>query len=175
MTGVFPTGTSNSKKPRLYGDPLMRLRSILNNLRLTFKDVNKNSLEKRYIDIPGFGVRIVFSSNRANYDADYKMMYYNPVADENDILSFGNELMWHVLENGYMAYIREHPDGGNENIFRKFLISEGWGKRIIDKRIEAWEKIPHKEAHLEWLHDVVSEFSTPEIISRYPTFFDFVA
>lgn len=171
MIGANPNG---NRKSKLYGDPLVRVVSLLNNLRLKYNDVNKDNVIKRFIDIPLFGVRIVFSGSTTNYDSSKKMMYFNPEAGEQSITDFGHELMWHLIENGYMAYIRHHIDGNNENIFRKLIISEGWGRRILDKRLEEWQKNPHKRFICSWLRDIKEGYGTTEIISRFPTIYDFL-
>jgi hypothetical protein len=172
MVGEIPLG--NRRKPKLYGDPFVRVYSILNNLRLRYKDVNKSNQLKRSIDIPDFGIRIIFSTENKLHSLSYKNMLFNVDFDEKEITKFGSNLMWHLIDNGYMAYIRGHIDGGNEHIFRKLIVSEGWGKKILDKRIEEWSKNPYKTFITEWLTSLVENYSTTEIIARYPTIYDFL-
>lgn len=165
------------KKPRLYGDPATSLFSLLNNLRLKYKDHNKEKPTLRYVEIPDFGLIIKFSDttvfNVSGY-VGYSVMTYQLEHDEKVRLEFSESLMWHLISNGYMAYIRESEDGGNERIFMSLLVNGNWGNKILNKRLSDWSKRPEKSFLIRRTRSLMEKLSVHQIYSRFPDFFDYI-
>jgi len=158
---------------KVYGDPFTRLYSLLRNLRLEYKEHNKNSQAVRYIECKEFEFRIVFSA--APLGDSYRTFLFKADYSEEQTVLFGEELLWYLISCGYMAYIREHPEGSNERIYTQLLVTKGWAEKIVRRRLEDWESRPDRKFMAKRTKLLVGTFSTPEIIHRFPGFFDFLS
>ena len=183
MVGAMTIGVmmAGKREKRVYGDPLASLRSLLDNLRLKYIEHGK---EKKIgishiFEIPEFGILVHAAIEENNIqDTDVPgllKLKYDTDADVFGAEKFGEELMWSLIERGYMAWIREHPQGGNERIFNRLVLANGWGQRILDKRMKDWEKRVDRRFLFSRLKKIAGAFSISEILSRFPGFFDFLS
>jgi len=86
---------------------------------------------------------------------------------------FREEVMWYLIEKGYMAYIRDAEVGNNERIFRKFIMDARWGEKIIRRRVELCGKAPENTFMRLRMEEFLG-LPMPKILSYYPGFFDYL-
>lgn len=161
-----------------YGDPDVRLRSLLNNLRLVYKKGVDQATRATVFYVGEFGVQIHLTKNHSDSRvlADGSVaMFFCQESSEEEITAFGEELMWHLIASGYMAYIREERVGNKERIFQALIIEQGWGRRIMDRRLELWKKDASKTYMYDRLKEFKDSYTVIELVARYPGFFDFLA
>jgi len=161
-----------------YGDPEVRLKSLLSNLRLEYKK-GRDSLSKSTVFfINEFGVEIHLTKNRSEprvLASGALAMFFCLEFTEEEITVFGEHLMLWLIGAGYMAYIREEKVGNRERVFQELIIGQGWGRKIINKRLETWKDVPSKVYMYKRLKTFSDEYTVIELISRYPGFFDFLS
>jgi len=87
-------------------------------------------------------------------------------------IALGQELMWNLISKGYMAYLRG-PETGATQLFRHFLINEGWAQRIIDKRLELYNNEP-KHRFMTNQTKRLQKMPTHYVVMHYPSFFDYL-
>jgi hypothetical protein len=166
--------SSTNRKKKIYGDPLVSLYSLLHNLRVKYAERNKDKPDERCIELTDFGIRIRFSESASGSDSGYCTIIYRPDFTDMEQLAFGDTLMFKLIEFGYMEYIKNHPDGGRGRIFRILIIKQNWGRRIIEKRLAYWKNKPTRKYLYDITVAITTEFSSSEIVDRYPDFFSFL-
>lgn len=166
--------TPPTKKRMVYGDPLTPLFSILRNLRLKYGRPKDNV--GNVLIIKDFYVKIVVDAKTEEVsDSVFKVIHYKTSWEVDKQRSFGEELMFILIDRGYMAYINEHPDGGRGRIYKSLLIEHGWARKIVNKRLEDWKGRRDREFVYNRTHAVFNEFSIHELVDRFPGFFDFLS
>jgi len=162
------------KKRNIYGDPLISLYSMLNNLRLKYvKEGKDNEIS---IVLNNFGIKIAIDA-KIDYtnDSTYEVFHYKTTWNIEEQRIFGESLMYCLIDRGYMAFIREHPDGGRGRIYRSLLIEHGWGRRIIKRRLDDWKLRKDRGFLCKRTNEITNAFSIHELIDRFPGFFDFLS
>lgn len=154
------------RKPK---PPYWRIVQLLRKMRLKYRERNKG--EKTFhIIVEDFGVVLRFNRRQPMpaYDGwdivDVSLDKY-----EINPLEFGRNFMFLMVSKGYMAYLR----GENVTVFRHFLISEGWGLRIIDKRLELYNNQPKHKFMIEH-NKRLRKLSISYILTYFPDFFDYL-
>ena len=80
------------------------------------------------------------------------------------------EVIWELMKSGYMHYLRtEIP-----RTFKELIISKGWDKKIINKRLELYGDDPKYNYWRELNKWALKESST-YVLSVDPGFFDFLS
>lgn len=160
---------------RIYGEPLTALYSLLHNLRLNYREYNKANPVKRFIDIPGFGIRIRLgvSTPVVSEDDGMDVMFYHIDMSPEEKNDFGETLMWKLISSGYMHYIRNHGNNG-EHLYNQLLSAHGWGIRILKKRLEYWSGKQDKKYIREALEETIDKLPIIEIGIRFPGIFDYL-
>lgn len=167
----------NNKKDKLLEQklkrpPYWRLIQLLRQLRLKPKEHNRGE-NTFHITVDDFGMVFRFNQRQpmtayAGWDIiDVDMKNY--AAKEREL---GQEVMWYLIAKGYMAYLRG-PENGNSQLFRHFLITEGWGQRIIDKRLELYNNEPKHRFMIEQTKRL-QKMPIHYIVMHYPSFFDYL-
>lgn len=159
--------TKKRKKARFW-----QVKMFLNGLRLQFKETEPGT-NNYSIYVPLFGFKFKFNDITDATDIGWKIFVLDEEKLEKSPEYFREEVMWYLVEKGYMAYIREAETGNNQRIFRMLLIDSGWGIKIIEKRIELCGKSPENM----FMKIRMSEFlKAPmnKILSYCPGFFDYL-
>lgn len=122
--------------------------------------------------VEDFGI-IISGINRADYkvildavDVKFKDWRKVFITTFDDIEEIRYEVLWELMRSGYMTWLRmEHP--------RPFtrLITEGFGDRIINRRLELWSNKP-KYNYLISLNEWAKQMAKTYVLSIYPGFFD---
>lgn len=149
-----------------------QVKVFLQSLRLRFVEKDKDT--PRYcIEVPLFGMRFKFNGTESPEDAGWKVFLIDTEKIERVPHYFRDDVMWYLVEKGYMAYIRESEHGGNGRVFRSFVIDSGWGTKIIKKRIEMCGNKP-ENAFMRARMEEFLHVPLPKIVSYYPGFFDYL-
>jgi len=161
--------TKKQKKPR---PSYWRLTNMLNRLRVPHKTRGEGSAQFHII-VPDFGM--MFRFNPLTSVSDYNGWDIIDVdlnkLEVNDT-EFGENLMWLLISKGYMAYLR-NKESGDFQVFHHFIMREGWGRRIIDKRLELYNNEPKHKFMIE-RNKRMRDMSISYIITHYPDFFDYL-
>jgi hypothetical protein len=167
-----------SKKKHIYGAPLTALYSIFSNLRLEYKEIVASPSISPHIFIKEFNIKIYLVRKNIELtkvvDSSKLEFYYSLEWGGMETQEFANNLMFTLIDCGYMAYIRYHPLGANGRIYQSLLVKHNWARRIINKRLEEWAKRPDRQYLHKYTKEITTMFSTLEIVDRYPGFFDFL-
>lgn len=149
-----------------------QVKSFLDSLRLKYYEYNKEK-DNYSIEVPLFGMRFRFNGIEELEDIGWKLFLISKKKMETHPNYFREDVMWYLVEKGYFLYIHESEHGGNGRIAQKFLIDSGWGKKIIEKRIElCGNRAEHtfmKERMLEYY-----KLPITRILSLYPGFFGYL-
>lgn len=122
--------------------------------------------------VPQFGL-IISGINRADYKmvldavnrdyADWRQVYITTF-DKMEEVKY--EVLWELMRSGYMFWLQqEHPRPFNR------LIVEGFGDRIIKKRLELYGTKP-KYNFLRELDTWAKDMAKTYVLSMYPGFFN---
>lgn len=157
---------NNRPKP-----PYWRIIQLLRKLRVKYKERNKGEASF-HITIDDFG--IVFKFNKRaqlpdfegwdEFDIDMESYEQNP-------LEFGRNLMWVLIDKGYMSYLRD-PENGNTKIFRYFLIDEGWAEKILDRRLEEYKGEARNQFKIDQINRL-RKMPLHYVLMHYPSIFDY--
>lgn len=91
------------------------------------------------------------------------------VTELDNLIDIKYELIWELMKNGYMRYIRTtYPLQ-----FKNLIIQENFGKRIIDQRLKVWDNLPQNSYLIEENKRALKESFT-YILSVDPSFFDYM-
>jgi hypothetical protein len=167
MTWSKPKKLKGQKKRPEY----WRIVQLLKKLRVKFRERDKGE-PGFHITIDDFG--IVFRFNKSHplssyqgwdvFDVDMESYNQNP-------LEFGRNLMWVLIDKGYMAYLRD-PENGNNMAFKHFLIQEGWAEKILDRRLKEYNNEPRNKFRIEQIKRL-RKLPLHYVIMHYPSIFDY--
>jgi len=148
-----------------------QVKMFLESLHIKYQELNKDR-DNYCIAVPLFGLKFRFNGVEELEDHGWKVFLVSKKKMETHPNYFREDVMWYLVEKGYFIYIREAMTGGN--VFaQKLLVDSGWGKKIIDKRIElCGTKAEHtfmKERMKEY-----SQVAVIRILSLHPGFFDYL-
>ena len=149
-----------------------QVKTFLNSLRLKYRENNVGK-DNYSISAPLFGLRFRFNGVEEPEDRGWGVFLLSKSKLEKDPHYFREDVLWFLVARGYMGYIRESEMGGNERVFRAFIIDAGWGLRIMEKRLELYGN----SAEYNYLRLKTEEFMKmplPKVISHYPDFFDYL-
>ncbi|RLD67352.1 MAG: hypothetical protein DRI98_12700 [Bacteroidetes bacterium] len=122
----------------------------------------------------GFGT-IVSVINRADYGfvnktvreqyPDYRYVY---VSTYDSLIEKRDEIIWALMEGGFMTYIRE-------NFHRQFqhLITDGFGNKIIRERLRRWGDKPMYKFLIEENTKAV-DVPVTMVLATEPAFYDYM-
>jgi hypothetical protein len=145
---------------------------ILRSLRVGFKKTNTVKDVSVQFICEDFGV-IVNAINRSDY------VYINKITRENfpnyrymyistfdDLLEAKEELIWTLMQSGYMKFIRM-------NFIRQFteLVVNGFGNKIIDERLKRWGDQPKFKFFVEENKEA-RQLPVTMVLATEPAFFD---
>ena len=125
------------------------------------------------VSVPLFGMRFRFNGFEEPEDNGWKVFLISKKKMEEQPNYFREDVMWYLVEKGYFTYILEAEVGGNGRIFRSFLIDAGWGRKIIEKRIELCGDKPENTFMRVRMEEYIKQ-PMPKIISAYPGFFGYL-
>lgn len=148
------------------------LTNMLQRLHLKFIEREKGS-QLFHIVVPDFG--IVFKFNPIQPMNDYQgwnIIQVDMAALQKNAIPFGESLMFELISRGYMAYIRD-PITGVRQVFDRLIGREGWGQKIIDKRLELYNNQPQHRFMIKH-NTFLREKSISFILTHYPDFFDYL-
>jgi len=86
---------------------------------------------------------------------------------------FREDVMWYLVEKGYFAYIQAVEVGNGGRVFQSIIIDQGWGLKIINKRIELCGKLP-ENTFMRVRMEEYKNIPLSKIISYNPGFFDYL-
>jgi len=149
-----------------------QVKRFLESLRLKYieKDAEKISYS---ISAPLFGLRFRFNTIGEAEDRGWKVFFLDLEKLEVIPDYFREDVMWFLVSRGYLSYIRDAEVGSHGRIFRSFVVSGGWGAKIMKKRLEIYGTLPE----YTYLRLKTEEFLTlpiPKIIAHFPGFFDYL-
>lgn len=166
------------KEPHIYGEPLTGLFSTLRNLRMKYKEYDRGVYAEHRIEIPDFAVRIKIGESedpfRTENDGGWANLFYDKHGSTPYDVKFREHLFLTLVERGYLAFLRT-SGSGNDHIYRQLLISNNWGRIIIDRRLDAWSRRVDRAFLFRWTKNLVDTYSIPELIDRHPGFFDYLS
>lgn len=148
-----------------------RIIQLLRKLRVQYREHNKEE-PGFYITLDDFG--IVFRFNKRHALASYNgwdIFDVDMDTYEGNPLDFGRNLMWVLIDKGYMSYLRD-PENGNTKVFRHFLINEGWAEKIFDRRLEEYNNEPKNRFRIEQITRL-RKLPLHYVIMHYPSMFDY--
>jgi len=149
-----------------------QVKRFLETLRLRFIEQDKE-MPSYSLSVPLFGLRFRFNNMLELEDVGWKVFLIDIDKMETVPEYFREDVLWYLIEKGYMAYIRDVEAGNSERIFKSFIIDQGWGTKIIEKRIE----LCGKNAENTFMRMRMNEFlhvPLVKIVSFFPGFFDYL-
>ena len=149
-----------------------QVKRFLETLRLKFVEQDKE-MTSYSLSVPLFGLRFRFNSILELEDIGWKVFLIDIDKMETVPEYFREDVLWYLIEKGYMSYIRDVEAGNSERIFKSFIIDQGWGTKIIEKRIE----LCGKSADNTFMRMRMTEFlhiPLVKIVSFFPGFFDYL-
>jgi hypothetical protein len=159
---------TKSKKTKKLPAAFGKLKSLLRSLKLDYREFEKNSANY-YLVVKRFGIVFRFSSvipSESKYPG-WDIIDVSTKQFEHNSRPFIEELMWLLVSKGYMHYIRNESG----QTFSRLIQQGGWGRKIIEKRLEFWNNEPRHRYLIEHNKRMLS-FSVSYILSYYPDFFD---
>jgi hypothetical protein len=165
-------GIKLNKKQKTEKPTYWRLTNMLKRLRLKYRELEIGT-PLFHIVVPTFGIAFRFNPLQpmGEYqgwdvlDVDVKHL------EKNDI-PFGENLMFLLISKGYMAYLRNNETGDSQ-IWHHFLVREGWGLKIINKRLELYNNEPRHKFMID-RNTRLRDMSLSYILTHYPDFFDYL-
>jgi len=146
----------------------------LQSLRVPTKKVSLvPEVSTQFISVD-FGV-IVSVINRADYayvhktvkehHPDYRYVY---VSTYDDLIAKRDEIIWALMEGGFMTYIRQ-------NFPRQFqqLVTDGFGNKIIRERLRRWADKPMFRFFIEE-NVKARDIPVTMVLATEPAFFDYM-
>jgi hypothetical protein len=157
---------------KLQRPPYWRLIQLLRQLRLKYREHDRNE-PTFHITVPDFGLLFKFRASQsfseyAGWD-QVEVDLDNYAAKE---IEFGRDLMFLLIAKGYMAYLRD-KERGSSQLFRHFLITEGWAQRILDKRLELYKNEPRHRFMIEETKRL-QKMPVHYVVMHYPSYFDYL-
>lgn len=118
---------------------------------------------------------IVSVINRADYSYVHKTLResypgyrYVYVSTYDDLIEKREEIIWALMEGGFMTYIRQ-------NFPRQFqsLVTEGFGNKIIKERLRRWADKPMYKFFIQE-NVTVKDVPVTMVLAQEPSFFDYM-
>lgn len=162
-----PKGTKRNKpKPQYW-----RVVQLLKKLRVKFRERNRGE-SSFHITVDDFGVVLKFNQRTmlSGYDG-WDVFDIDLDAYEINALDFGRKFMWVLIDKGYFAYLRD-PENGNSQIFRHFLINEGWAEKVFDRRLEEYKEEPRNKYKIDQIKRL-RKMPLHYVLLHYPSMFDY--
>jgi len=134
-------------------------------------EFNTTTTKSRTIfDLPMFGVKIFFIGS----DDDLTPVMVGgwriiTIRSDNSFEEKKMEIFWELMRSGYMNYLRTEVP----RTFKAMIISQGWDKRIIEKRLKIYKE-DAKYSYLKELNKWALKESSAYVLSMHPGFFDFL-
>lgn len=152
--------------------PYWRVVNILKKLHLRFKEINTGQ-DDYHITIPDFGVAFHFDRQRPLLGyAGWDIVDVSLAELEINDIKFGENLMWLLISKGYMAYLR-NKESGDTRLFQHYIVRQGWGLRIIERRLAFYNNEPRHKFLIEH-NRRLRDMSISYILTYYPDFFDYL-
>jgi hypothetical protein len=120
-----------------------------------------------------FGLRFRFNGIEEPEDNGWKVFLLSKDKLNREPYYFREDVMWYLVSRGYLGYIRESEVGGNERIFRAFIVDAGWGQKIMEKRLEIYGDKP-EYTYLKLRTEELIAMPLPKVISYIPGYFDYL-
>ncbi|MCK5017728.1 MAG: hypothetical protein KAS32_11755 [Candidatus Peribacteraceae bacterium] len=149
-----------------------QVKRFMETLRLPYKEKDKGRTTYS-ISVPLFGLRFRFNGIPEPEDRGWKLFLIDIDKIETTPDYFREDVMWYLIERGYMSFIRNSEVGNNERIFKKFIIDARWGEKIIKRRLELYGKSP-ENTYMRLRMEEFLSIPMPKILSYFPGFFDFL-
>lgn len=149
-----------------------QVKNFLNGLKLKFKEENKET-DFYTIYVPLFGIKIRFGENNDTSDYGWRVFILDKARLEEEPDYFREDMMWYLVEKGYLAYIRDIELGTQNRIYNHIVLDAGWGQKIIEKRIELCGALP-EHTFMKKRMEELKRFSMNKIISYCPGIFDYL-
>jgi len=169
MTWNKPKVTKSTKpKPEYW-----RIIQLLKKLKLKYKERNKGE-QGFHITIDDFGIALRFNRRAQLSSLDgWDIFDVDMVVYDNNPIEFGRNLMWVLIDKGYMQYLRD-PESPNSNgkIYKHFLINEGWAEKILDRRLEEYKGEPRNNYRIREVQKL-RKLPLHYVIMHYPGIFDY--
>jgi hypothetical protein len=146
----------------------------LQSLRVPTKKVSVVQGVSTQFVSPDFGT-IISVINRADYayinkavKDNYPNYRYVYVSTYDDLIEKRDEIIWSLMEGGFMTYIRQ-------NFPRQFqhLITDGFGNKIIRERQRRWADKPMFKFFIEE-NEKAKNIPVTMVLAVEPAFFDYM-
>jgi len=144
------------------------IKVFLKGLHLKFEEHNKGKLTY-YIAVPLFGIKFKINGIEEPDDRGWKVFLIDVDKLKSDPAYYREDLMWYLVEKGYMQYIRNI----SENVFKNILMGAGWAVKIMKKRIELSGKDP-EHTFMRITAEEMLKLPLAKIISFNPGYFDYL-
>ena len=149
-----------------------QVKRFMETLRLKYREKDKG-MSTYCVFVPLFGMKFRFNGVTEIDDQGWQVFHIDVNKMEVVPEYFREDVLWYLIEKGYMSYIRDIEAGNNGRIFRSFIIDQGWGTKIIEKRIELCGKSP-ENTFLRMRMEEFLHFPLQKVLSHYPGFFDYL-
>jgi hypothetical protein len=129
--------------------------------------VDKNSKDIVVLELPEFGILITKDSTLMD-NRDYRCILVNEerLDDQVYLGSLNKEILWNLIESGYLRKLRlEYPGA-----FKAIIVKADWGRKIINRRLEKLEDKPKHRFERKMNEDYKKEFVRS--FMEDPGFFD---
>lgn len=139
----------------------------------TVTSIIKNTTTQYIIEIFGVVVNVmngvdytIVNEKTIEVFKDYRHIF---VSTSDSIDEKRYEIIWALMQSGYMKYIRESYASQFSNI----LETDGLGNRIIDERLKRWD---NKPMYSYLIKDNLSakEIDIRRLLTHDPSFFDYM-
>lgn len=154
------------KKKRKHN--LWEVKSFLKSLRIRYKEQHLDTPDYAIV-VPLFGIKFRFGGEAAASDEGWKVFYIDKKKLIKEPAYFREDVIWYLIERGYMSYLRDI----NKRLFATIIDQQGWGLRIIKKRLEFYKDKP-EYTFRRIKNEEMYKFPMPRIISSFSGFFDFL-
>lgn len=169
---VKDVDTEKWLKKKIRKAQFWQVKTFLDSLRLRYRE-NNIGRNNYSISAPLFGLRFRFNGVEEPEDKGWKVFFISKKRLETEPNYFREDVMWYLVDKGYMAFIRESEVGGNERIFRAFIIDAGWGLKILEKRLEIFGQKP-ENTYMRMRTEELVQMPMPKVISYFPGIFDYL-
>ena len=165
-------GTKLTKKQQRPRKPYWRLTRMLTRLRIKSYE-REHDRTSFHITVPLFG--LIFKFDKGVTFPQYEGWDVIDV-DLNELeindSKFGEDLMWLLISKGYMCYLR-NGDVNTSQVFNYFIAKQGWGIKIIRKRLELYNDEPRHAFNIKRNTELM-DMSISHILHHNPDFFDYL-
>lgn len=170
---MTPIGVPMAKKTDKMSPPYWRLMQILQFLSLTGQERDRGT-DNHCVVVRDFGTVFRYGTG-GNFSQKYQgwdVISLDINTLEENERQFKEELMWHLISKGYMAYLRG-LGGSGEQKMRNLLVRYGWAEKIMNKRLEIYANQPKHNFYID-LNKGLLQVPLGRVLAHYPTFFDYL-